>query len=344
MNIAKRTRSSRTLISVGLALSALLSTTAAFAEASATQKAAAEALFQKGVQLMASGKAGEACPKFESSQELEPALGTLLRLADCYETVGKTASAWATFQQAASTAGVQSRGDREAIAIERVHSLEARLTKLELSFVGGTPGSELRLNGLAIPSASWDAALPVDPGSLVVELSAPDHRSWSKTVEVPLGPATVRVELPKLSPTPRATAPSAPAPSATPTQPLPAPPPAPSHALRNVGFVVGALGIGGLAVSGVFGAQAYTKNQDSLEQCRKADTSACTADGVSLREDARSAGSRSTIAGIAGGVLVAAGITLVLIPTSRKEAQRVGLSFVPSASPSDARFTLRGRF
>jgi len=51
-------------------------------------------LFQKGVELMAIGKSAEACEKFDSSHQLDPALGTMLRLADCYERTGKTASAY----------------------------------------------------------------------------------------------------------------------------------------------------------------------------------------------------------------------------------------------------------
>ena len=60
-----------------------------------SNKATAEALFTEGRALATSGKCAEAIPKFQASQKLDPGVGTLLNLAECYEQVGKTASAWA---------------------------------------------------------------------------------------------------------------------------------------------------------------------------------------------------------------------------------------------------------
>src|SRR3954465_9465866 len=63
-------------------------------------RAAAEALFNQGRDLMTAGKFVEACPKFEASQQLDPGLGTMLNLAECYEKTGRTASAWAEYREA----------------------------------------------------------------------------------------------------------------------------------------------------------------------------------------------------------------------------------------------------
>ncbi|HEY3669100.1 MAG TPA: hypothetical protein VGL19_24045, partial [Polyangiaceae bacterium] len=70
-----------------------------YAEGSAADKAVAEALFNEGVALVAAGSFEMGCSKFEGSQALDPTLGTELRLADCYERLGKTASAWALFKE-----------------------------------------------------------------------------------------------------------------------------------------------------------------------------------------------------------------------------------------------------
>src|SRR5438034_1147130 len=68
---------------------------------SSEAKAAAEASFEEARQLVLAGHFAEACPKLEASQRLDPAPGTELNLADCYEKTDRFASAWGMFQQAA---------------------------------------------------------------------------------------------------------------------------------------------------------------------------------------------------------------------------------------------------
>src|SRR5689334_2063086 len=68
----------------------------------AGDKAVAEDLFQQGVELIGKGKWTEAAAKLEESNRLDRAPGTTVNLADCYEHMGKLASAWTLFVEAAS--------------------------------------------------------------------------------------------------------------------------------------------------------------------------------------------------------------------------------------------------
>ncbi len=82
--------------SVSLALVVTACSSPAFAQQSAEKAASAQALYDEGLRLMGVGEFAAACPKFAASQKLDPAMGTKFRLADCYEKIGKTASADAT--------------------------------------------------------------------------------------------------------------------------------------------------------------------------------------------------------------------------------------------------------
>src|SRR5262249_58286049 len=59
--------------------------------------AAARTLFSEARELAAQGKYEEACPKFQESQRLRASMGALYNLADCWDHLGRTASAWALF-------------------------------------------------------------------------------------------------------------------------------------------------------------------------------------------------------------------------------------------------------
>ena len=60
---------------------------------SAADKAAAEGLFDQGRASMQEGDFAKACGLLERSQHIDPGVGTLLYLAECYEKSGRTASA-----------------------------------------------------------------------------------------------------------------------------------------------------------------------------------------------------------------------------------------------------------
>src|SRR5262252_3647063 len=88
------------------------------ADEKSARVAGADALFKEGEQLFSAGKVDEACRKFEASQNLDPALGTLINVAVCHAREGKTASAWAEFHDALAQA--KRRGQAARVeAIER---------------------------------------------------------------------------------------------------------------------------------------------------------------------------------------------------------------------------------
>lgn len=287
-----------------------LSVGSARAETTASQRATAEALFQQATALMDQKRFTEACEKLAGSQDLDPALGTLLYLADCYEQSGKTASAWALFREAAEKSKLAGQGEREKIATERAASLEERLSLLTLVVPpqARVPGLEVRVNGTPVPGASWNGPMPVDPGGVRVEARAPGKKAWSARVNLPSGHATTSLSVPRLAEAPRVAS------AATPL----APPP--SSAQKTIGYVAGAVGLVALAAGGFLGYRAYKLDKKSRGDCRADEPNACTPEGVDQRQDAKAAATLSTIAVLGGAGLTVTGLALVVTAPSRESS------------------------
>jgi hypothetical protein len=159
--------------------------------ARADQKDVAEALFAEARALMSVGKYAEACPKLEQSNKADPAVGTLLNLASCYEHVGKTASAWAIYNKVASTLGA--RPARAQFARARAAALAPTLARLT---VRAPSVRVVTRDGASVPPASFGVAVPVDPGPHVVEAISPGRARFRRVVVIPAG-ATVVVVVPR---------------------------------------------------------------------------------------------------------------------------------------------------
>lgn len=311
------------------------------AEPTATQKATAETLFQRGVALAEAGRVADACTQFDASLQIDPAIGTLFRLADCYDRIGRTASAWALFSEAQARSRAAEQDARERMAAERVANLELRLSKLSFSLGDNAPpGLELRMNDVVVPSASWGLELPVDPGPQRLRLSAPGHRAWQGTVVVEKGPSTRKLTLPPLTVEVQA----------APQQQPAASPPAPTKAADPdrypvwLGYAIGGVGLAGVGVAGVMGYRAYDLNQQSLDECSRANVNACTRQGDRLRDDARRAGVLSTVFAVAGGALLAGGVTLTLFQGSKQEPRPGALQLSTRVSANAALASVAGAF
>jgi hypothetical protein len=286
-----------------------------------TDPAGAQSLFEEAKKLEAEDKWEEACAKFAASQKLDPGIGTLLNLADCQEHVGKTATAWALFNEGADLAAQAGQTDRAAKARQRAKDLEPKLSRLTIVVKTPIDGLEVLRDGIALDPAVLGTAVPVDPGSHVVAARAPNKKSWTTTIEVGANAADAHVEVPALDAAPVDVAPIAVAPptstTSTTTQPVDVATTSDRGATqRTVGWILGGAGLVGLAVGTAFGLSASSKWSSAKSGC---DDTGCPPDAAAKTDDARHAATASTVAFVAGGVLLAAGV-IVLWTAPSKEA------------------------
>ncbi len=270
----------------------------------ASDQAAAEAAFVAGRALMKEGRYEEACPKLETSQRLDPGLGTLLNLAECLERTGRTASAWLRYREAAGIALRSGQREREVIARERVTALEPSLCHLVVRVPEERKSAiVLRRDGVAVDASAWDLPVPVDPGKHVVEeVSRSGTHRFDVEVVPPAAttcPDTV-LELPRRS-EPAAASPAPehrPARTETPRTWTPG---------RTIAAALGAGGVLALGAGTVFGVKAAGTNDDADRACTDL---GCTAAGRDLLHEAGTQADVSTVSFVVGSALVAGAIAL----------------------------------
>jgi len=269
----------------------------------------ADALFAEGRELLERGKYFEACAKLSRSEELAPAVGTLLNLAYCYEQLGKLRSAMDAYLEAERLANTAGETKRAAFAKERYAAVEPRAPKLIVRVVPPeAPGLEVRRNDTLIAKQDLDHAVAVDPQDYLISASAPGYAAWKGAVIVRGEGAVLTVVVPPLEPISAAPAPVAP------------PPPSPSLGARRIaalGFgAVGALALG--AGVGV-GLAAKSRYDDASSHC---DATGCDDSGVSIKKGAAAQGNLATVLVAVGVLTGATGVYLWIVGAPQEKPDK----------------------
>lgn len=321
---------SRPLLATSIALLAIATAVTPARAQDAQTQAMGRALFNEGVALFNQGDFEAACPKLEASLKHYPGLGTRGKLAECYEKLGRFASAWQAYREVAQIAKKSGDPTREQIASERAKSLEPKLSYVTVIVppASEAPGMVVKRNGREVDRAKLGSAEPVDSGTITIDVTAPGRKPFAGKLSVAQGVST-KFEVPALAlDAPRPLPSSVPAPVAPPPatfeEPLPVQHDPPSwQKPLGIALVVG--GVVGLGAGGVFGLAARSKYEGAFDGggCDRP-SKTCDAAGQSAIDDARSRATVSTILFAAGGGLVLAGaIVIVTAPSSKPRALRI---------------------
>jgi hypothetical protein len=270
--------------------------------------AGAEALFRAGREAAAKGDYATACSRFEESHRLEPAAGTVFNLADCYEKRGQLASAWQRYREAKER--LPAGDERSAFAETRILALEPRLPKLALELAPSASSALVKRDGVEIRAASLGIDVPVDPGphEIVVTMSGHADRTVSlqlaeaESKRIVLEPGPALAQEPSATPDRTATA------SGSSTAPA--------------GYVVGGIGVAGVATSLVLGAMVLDRKNTVEQECVH---DVCSQKGADAADSGKTLSTISTIAFAAGAVGVGVGLYLVLSSKPSAETARLEL-------------------
>jgi hypothetical protein len=305
----------------------------------------AEQLFNQARDLAKANQWAEACPKFEASLRYDPALGTRLNLATCYEHIGRLASAWSLYRESVDLAKNAGDTKRRDYAQKQADALESRLAKLTISAPARPPaGLVVTRDGTPIDPGALGIALYADAGPHAITASAPGFETFEQTVILVDGKAET-LAIPALVAKPAAAA------AHDSTKPVidqqvdtPEPVGPRSRTRAYVALGVGGAGVVAVATGLVFGVKARSTYGDVKALCG-ADV-VCSPEhypeATRLAHDARARATTSTVLVIGGGAAIVAGAVVFL--TAPREPERAAARVVPVPHDHGAGLAIVGRF
>lgn len=229
--------------------------------------------------------------------------------------------------------------DAKRSAKSEIKELEGKLASLTVNLVGTETEAQVLLNGRVVPPALVGVAMPLDPGDYTLEATAEGFEPVASTVALTPGQSEdiELVLVPTKSEVPRSLPglglPEAAA-NAQPGADSARVPHAPNSELRlgsYVAFGVGALGLG-------VGTFFYLDGVSQADDANQFFDDNVTPDGTlneaqadqlaALDDDADAAKNLGIVGFVAGGVGIAAGVTLWLL-SGNSDSESSGLSVVP---------------
>jgi len=251
-------------------------------------------------------------------------LGKLVQAQERYLKVAR-------LQTGGGDAEVQRKA--QADAAKELAALSPRIPSVVIDLRGAKPADvTLSIDGMAVASDLVGEPRPVDPGTHTlagVRGSEKQEAAFTVTEAAQQHVALTFPELPAGAATP---APAASAASDAPAAALSAPPtdsPKTGSTQRTLGWVAITVGSAGLIIGGVTGGVAISK-KGALDDAPGCTGNACPTNQQSKVDSYNSMRTLSSVGFIAGGVMAAAGIVLVLTAPSPQPSPSAALWLSPN--------------
>ena len=273
-------------------------------------------LFVEGRELLGKKQYDAACKAFTESQMLDPAVGTQLNLALCYEEWGRTATAYRAYVEAERLA-LKRNDDRAEAARQRITSVAVRVPHLHVVIPSTVP-PDATFTVDDVPTERPQLAdLLLDPGDHVIVVSITGREPTSTevvlaeserkdiTLKVPAAPVTTQV--------------------VTVTR-------------RHKGKLYGgvALTAGGVGLVTVAGLVALGARSDYRSVGDRCSGGVCSdQEATDITNDARGTANRMTFVAAGGAVLVGLGVVLMLTSkhTVEETVEVRGVAVTPLIAP-----------
>ncbi|MGE5181385.1 MAG: hypothetical protein ACM31C_04965 [Acidobacteriota bacterium] len=303
------------------------------AVAGPAEKKRADKLFDDGRRYLANKEYALACTAFEQSQQADPAIGTQLNIALCYEEWGHVAAALKAFQEAERLAAAR-HDNRAKAAHKKVEELTPKVPHLTLEVAANAdPSTVFLLDGKEAERSVLGGDMILEPGQHTMEVRVPGVPPKTTTITLALGDhKRIPVEVPTPPTVVVHQVVQAPPPAAAP----PAPPRDKPRLYAGIGLAAG----GGVAL-GVASYVALIARSDYNTAIAQCPSNTCTT--RKAYDDTQAAISNANIASIvAGAGVVLAGVGVYLILTSHGQRAESRVSAAPLVAPGTLGVTFGG--
>lgn len=352
--------STKSKLVAGFFSATIVASNRARAEATPQDVALAEEAFKAAVALFDANKYEEACTKFAESHRLDPAIGVELRLAHCYEKIGRIGSASTHYANVIDNATKVGDQRRKALAQKRLDAIGPRVPKITVNVsasLTGLDGLVVELDGVRIESAHWGKQTVIDPGKHTITANAPGRKPFMQeidiresaneartitTLEVISVPEPEPDKHPKVEPPPRQVNQTGGWPQIAP----PSPPDKAGFGRKIAGGVIGVAGVGGIALGGVFGARAWSKRDEMREACITGNELDCkdVEKARPLYDQTMTAATVSTVSFTLGGVALTGAALLLFWPTNQSEKRSATVFWMPWVNANTIGASAQGVF
>lgn len=273
-----------------------------------------EKLFAEGSALIGQGRCAEALPMLEEAQRLDPGIGTQFNIAVCQQQLGRLGSAWRNFERVAELARASGKKQREDAARAKLDELRPKVPRFVIR--SEEPGDvTVKVDGAVIARDAWPF-VPLDPGKHHVDATAPTKQAWSKDFEAPAESSSLDVVVPKLGVV-----------QETRVVTLEDK----SSGRRTLGFVLGGVGIAGVAAAAVTGVMLLNAKSTADDRC----TPRCIDANGRFDQEGADAVSRGEtllpINAVAWGIaIVGLGVGSFFVLTAPSSSSKTTTAFTPA--------------
>lgn len=295
----------------------------AFAAPTKQELAKARARFQQATELEQAGNYTQALEAFREVGQVRMTPQVRYHIGFCEEKLGKLLTALGGYELAMQEAASVDPSFAKEVE-DRIKQLKARIPKLTLKRGESAKSGRIEIDGVSVGENSLGTELPFDPGPHLVEVKLGEATKFSETVSLAEGEAKeLVIEF-------KADAPGPAVPAAGADKPPEKDKAPDKKAGSALPWIIGGVGVAGLAAGGVFFLMKNGKVSELEDACGP-NNDQCPPDKQSTYDDAKT---YNTLSMISLGVgVVGVGVAATLLLTQKPSSPKTGYYVAPAITP-----------